>query len=231
VSDCSGDQGTAGSGGGGSAGPTGPAGEPGQPGPAGPGVFSLFIDDFFTTDGDPDGELPLTPVAIVEPALPEDSPIAFRMAVPQTYHAGNPVTMRLFFYRTGFDEGCFVFRVDARRLQHGSGIDFYGETRWVRVDLNQANTLAAQGAGAQAMLVIVDLPVNTDVTGSLQFPDDLAVGQFLAFELNAVESDGGSYTLLGVEFFESLEAMTPEFPHDIGLEGPPESDECDLVPA
>ena len=68
----------------GPAGPQGPAGEQGPSGPAGAagargsdgavgadGVdfFDIFIDDFFTIPGNPDGQLPVGLVKITEPAL------------------------------------------------------------------------------------------------------------------------------------------------------------------
>ncbi len=199
----------------GPAGPPGPAGSSGGSGPQGPPgadgpeFFDIFIDDFFTTDGAPWGNLPVVAVSIEEPALGVRDPytgttgiVAYRMAIPATYGAGNDVTMRLFFYQTGyFEEDCFIFTVDARRLRAGTGIANYGERRWVRVHTEEINGVTANGDVAPGIFLVVDLPVNT--AAGLDFPNDLEVADFLAFELNTYRMDGQMYHLLGVEFFES----------------------------
>jgi hypothetical protein len=60
-------------------------------------------------------------------------------------------------------------------------------------------------------MVVVDLPLNNaggGPAGGLGWPGDLRVGDFLAFELNVPDDslidEDVSYTLFGVEFFESL---------------------------
>ena len=113
-------------------GPQGPAGEdgsrgrPGRPGADGgdaPELFDIFVDDFFTKEGGPLGDLLVVTVPIDEPVLGVrdqftgvDGVIAYRVAIPDTYEPGNDVTMRLFLYRTGvYRSDCFVFAVDGRR--------------------------------------------------------------------------------------------------------------------
>ncbi|MCH9034263.1 MAG: collagen-like protein [Planctomycetes bacterium] len=128
-------------------GPAGTRGAPGAPGADGlqgePGadglsLFTIFVDDFFTTDGNPTGDLLVNFVSISEPELgsfsdvicdvgergdecPQGngtpSVVAYRVAIPEGYEAGNDVTMRLSFLRTGdFNGSCFVFSLDAARL-------------------------------------------------------------------------------------------------------------------
>ena len=213
--DCAGTPGAPGpngSGGGGSPGPQGPAGEPG------PLFISQYIDDFFTADVDPTGELPVNIVSIVEPRTPEDDPIGYRVNVPQLYTPGNQLNMRLFLYRTGPIDGCQVLRIDAARLRDGSPAETYGDPRFVR--LNLSNGVPAEGG----ILVLVDLPLNSNVFGGLNFPNDLIPGQFLAFELNTAVSDGGSYMMLGVEFYEAPINTTPAYPHQVSSQIP---EECD----
>jgi hypothetical protein len=193
-------------------GPAGAAGRPGVPGPAGPTgapgpeFFDIFIDDFFGAANTASGDLQVQAVQISEPALQVDTgPLAYRVAIPNRYGAGNPVTMRLSLYREGFESsGCFVFTLDSRRLRDGADIEVYGSQKFVRID----NSVAAPGGGAvagqasEAALLVVDLPLN-DATG-LGFANDLATGQFLAFELAADlrSGDFATYTLVNVEFFE-----------------------------
>jgi hypothetical protein len=194
----------------GATGATGAAGEQGPIGPAGPSFFDLFIDDFFGSVGTAPGEFPVVTVKLVEPGLGrpdersgENRNLAFRFPVPETYTSGNPVTLRLFFYRTGpvgIDQ-CFVFRVDALRLINGSPLDFYCDPRWVRPDIDR--TTAADPLG---LYWVVDLPIN-DAAG-LDYPDDLASTQLLAFELTTLSNDHGLYELLGAEIFESASATT-----------------------
>ncbi len=249
----------------GPAGPSGGAGSPGAPGlqgPPGPELFDMFVDNFF---GDADGALPVVLIPIVEPILgtrPFDpasgfSPaLAYRMAIPQTYDAGNDVTMRLFFFRTGpFDGDCLIFSVDARRLRNGQpGPQCYGGDagdncaagrRWITVTPpptdGTVGTPVPNGLNSGVYLV-VDLPINT--AAGLNLPNDLVVSDFLAFELQTVQHDGGQYEILGVEFFESAAGTartagaTIFFPDEepvcgCGGEGPDcnengQADHCDI---
>jgi len=64
----------------------------------------------------------------------------------------------------------------------------------------------------------VDLPLNTgsdDLTKGLGFPNDLQSADLLAFELNTIPGlkDGGCYTIVGAEFFESNEDYIVEVVH------------------
>jgi hypothetical protein len=213
----------------GPAGPVGPTGEQGpqgEPGENGPEFFSSYIDDFFSAAADPTGELPVVAVPIIEPLMPDDSPIAYRVAIPQMYDGNqqNMVTMRMFFYRTGGEpEGCFMFQIDAARAANGLPIGPYGQTRVVRISLGDADVDPAGG-----MLVVVDLPINSDANGrGLNYPADLDSAQFLAFELNNTDySDGGLYQLLGVEFFESSMGSAVMFPHIVGDPGELSCEDC-----
>lgn len=196
----------------GPAGATGPAGPAGPPGESGPSFFDVFIDDFFR-DARPLGSLQIQLVSIREPSFgPPDEATgdtgaaAYRVAVPPNYTTGNDVTMRLFFYQTGADgDDCFVLRVDSRRLRDGSGVEVYGGTRWVLVEGNKIQpTLSTADellGGVGGVLLVVDLPLNT--AAGMDFPNDLAAGELLAFELATHIFQFADYTLLGVEFFES----------------------------
>ena len=226
----------------GPAGPQGPAGQQGPAGPAGAagssgsdgaagadGVafFDIFIDDFFTISGNPDGQLPVGLVKITEPALGvpaidvetgEEVPaaIAYRVAMPETYNSGNDVTMRLFFYRPGADvEGCLVMTLDALRLRDGEDVADYGERIWIQLEGSAKD--AARASSIVALLgeedpsgvgFVIDVPINS-ASGLINDPNDLEVGDLLAFELATGQADdetichdGGRYQILGVEFFE-----------------------------
>ncbi len=196
----------------GATGPTGPAGPAGPQGEPGPTYFDVFIDDFFR-DARPLGSLQVQLVSIREPSFgPPDEATgdtgaaAYRVAIPPIYTAGNDVTMRLFLYQTGADgDDCFVLRVESRRLRDGSGVEVYGGTRWVLVEGNKIQpTLSTADellGGVGGVLLVVDLPLNT--AGGLDYPNDLAAGELLAFELATHIFQSADYTLLGVEFFES----------------------------
>ncbi|MHC5110625.1 MAG: hypothetical protein ACYTHJ_12205 [Planctomycetota bacterium] len=87
----------------GETGPAGPTGATGQDGSDGPSLFSIFVDDFFASENDGDGSLPVNTVNVREPKLGFNdgdgnfSSIAYRVVVPEIYDAGNDVTMRMFF--------------------------------------------------------------------------------------------------------------------------------------
>ena len=203
---------------------SGGSGPPGPPGADGPAFFNIFIDDFFGFFRGEEVSLPVQFVRIVEPFLGNfllprtagcaagfqcpDNAIAYRVAVPQRYHAGNDVTMRIYFYRVQMDspDDCFIFSLDARRLRDGSGIEVYGDRRFIRVDLpfdlkGPLSSGATAGFGEDGNLVVVDLPINTPE--GLDFPNDLSAADFLAFELNTARFDGATYEILGIEFTES----------------------------
>lgn len=210
----------------GASGSTGAQGEPGVEGPAGPSLFSVYVDDFFALVENPQGELEINLVSITEPALGnylDRAPlaaIAFRVGIPQTYDevAGNDVTMRLMFHRTGYYNGsCFIFRVDGRRLRNGEPVEVSGDTRYVRINAGDG---VARGEGETLdVYLVVDLPINVAREDGLEYHvGDLKVADLLAFEIANLygndgdnrngESfqDGGTYHLLGVEFFESVTA-------------------------
>ncbi len=209
-------------------GPQGPAGEPGGM------FFDVFIEDFFTYADHVPGSLPVNIVSIREPALGAPSPqigdagaIAYRLEISEVYEPGEELTMRLLFFRTGNvrDGDCLVFTLDSLRLRDGEDVAAYGSKHWVRVDANKPT--AHQKAAAEWLLgwhrkgdptptpdgryLVVDLPLHSEQ--GLGFPNDLMVTDMLAFEIaTAVKpnlsawDDGGRYELLGVEFFESVDA-------------------------
>jgi len=201
----------------GSSGSSGAQGPPGAPGPA---HFSVFVEEFFTVEGGSYNSLDLDPgqglpvVKIYGPALGVcgepvvgDSEavnvVAYRVPVPASYDASNPVTMRLFIWRTGehLEDKCFVFRLDAFRARHATGVEPYGLTRYIK--LNDPPDPDPDGT-----LLVVDLPLNNserDPLSGLAMPNDLWAADLLAFELNTIEefNDGGCYGLQGAEFFES----------------------------
>lgn len=175
---------------------------------------TLFIDAFYTAAG---GSITaarqadnFNPVDIFEPTLNCDvETVAYKMGVPQRYNLGgdgNPITMRVYLYRTGPTDGdCMVLRLDSFRAQRNQRIATYGGTRYLNLDLSG---LTPQDGNLEGLLV-VDLPLNNggDLTKSLGFPTPNPA-DLLAFELNVLNTDRfndtGCYTILGVDFFESL---------------------------
>ncbi len=209
-------------------GASGSSGSSGSSGASGPSFFDIFIDDFFGLNDRFDGtsaevvgvnpNLTVDVVTIDEPILdsPGQSAFAYRVAIPDSYQAGNDVTMRMFFFRTGgFTGDCFIFTVDARHLRAGTGVDAYDDCeaqrsaacgrRWVRVDTEILPTgMTAGDIEDTGVLVVVDLPLNSMVGLDLDRNARLAGGDFLAFEVARYEfHDGRRYQILGVEFFES----------------------------
>ena len=209
----------------GAAGADGEDGADGQDGADGPDFFDIFIDDFFEQElFSASSENPLLPVNVIridEPVLrfAEESPIAYRVAIPPRYQVGNDVTMRMFFYRTGTSDGdCFVMTLDSRRLRNQGGIEVYGDNcdgkasadcgrRWIRFDRDDGDV---SGNGVSTgILVVLDLPLNTasglNLERDLSGDQRLAPGDFLAFEINksSKSNDSRAYEILGVEFFES----------------------------
>jgi hypothetical protein len=101
-------------------------------------------------------------------------------------------------------DGCAVLRLDGFRAIHGEEIVTFGDTRYISLDLSEIDAFEEE-AGA---LLVVDLPLNNglDLLDSLGYPTPNA-GDLLAFEINLLDNerfnDGGCYTMLGVDFFES----------------------------
>lgn len=186
-------------------GPQGPPGDDGagQPTPDGLQPLYLSISEFYTTTGTANGQVDLGTVRISEPALGTPDPdtgrrraVAFRFTIPPAYQPQTPLNLRLFLYRTGprRAEFCFAFRIDAWRLVSGMGVQAYGAPAWVRPLLS---------GRADPELLVIDLPFN-DPDG-LGYPDDLAPAHIIAIEFNTSSppEEGGLYTLLGAEIFES----------------------------
>ncbi|MFO0837235.1 MAG: Calx-beta domain-containing protein [Phycisphaerae bacterium] len=197
-------------------GPDGPAGEPG------PAFFSVYLDRFFGAQFD-DG-FNVTPVRTPVATLKiGGGPVAYRVLIPALYDVATledltgrsapgahlPVTMRMFFRRQGpCTGGCFAFRMDARRLRDGDrepqcfgggAADCSDGSRWVA-----AASVCAVGDASKDTFLTIDLPLGAE---GLKYPE-IAVGDFLALELNGIFEDGGTYRLLGVEFFDSPTAQT-----------------------
>lgn len=211
--DCQGEDGldgTSGYSGTGSVGPMGPAGADGEDGTL---LFNTFVDDFFTVEGGSYAGMPLEAedlpvVEIYEPAIgycdnEEVGLVAFRVPIPVTYPGSNSVTMRLFIWRTGEKtDNCMVLRLDAFRSRHGFGNGTYGSSRFITLD----DPIDPDPTGA---LLVVDLPLNNEGDDGLCFPNNLEQGDLLAFELSDVTgfSDGGCFTIIGVEMYESEETQ------------------------
>jgi hypothetical protein len=182
-------------------------GKDGEQGPPGPLVFDEFIDDFFTT---PDGSISSlelgNKVSVLEPSIGEcDSAVdvvGYRFGILQMYETDNLITMRLFIWRTGPNNGaCFTARLDVFGARHGGGVNHLG-TRFVTLD----NPLFADPDGT---LIVVDLPLNNagnDPSKGLCLPPNMRPGDLLGFVLTETEDrkSGGCYTLVGAEFYESI---------------------------
>jgi hypothetical protein len=182
-------------------GDVGPAGEDGPPGPV---VFSVYVDTFYGAELADD--LSVVPTENEDPALgPDGDALAYTVVIPANFEGTNPINMRLLLYRTGpCDGNCLIFSIDARRYQLGaSGPECLGgeepdcsdATRWIRVE----GPCAAGAAEAEEFLV-VDLPLADN---GLEF-GEVAPGDVLAFELNTFMDDGGTYSVLGVEYSDAL---------------------------
>ncbi len=206
----------------GSSGPSGSAGAQGSQGPQGPPgpeFFDMVVDDFF---GNAEGNsMPVVLIRIDEPILGDYDwdaasdfapALAYRIAVPKSYDAGNDVTMRLFFFRTGrYNGDCLIFSLDARRLRNNEpGPQCYGGDaqdrceggrRWISITPPLLNGPTGGNGLNSGVYMVVDLPINS--AAGLNLPNDLRVTDFLAFELGTYQDDGGQYEILGVEFFES----------------------------
>jgi hypothetical protein len=176
----------------------GPQGEQGLPGPE---FFSVFVDEFFTYQGETGAY-----VATVDsnPAFHDGSgpPVSangWKFAIPNRYAGVNPVTMRLFiYYDTNFarQTDCEVFELVAVRLRDGEAAAQYGATAWVALEVESQNP---------SQFLVVDLPMNSP--GGLNWDNDLEAGHLLGFGMRWDDGEcvdlGREYRILGVEFFES----------------------------
>jgi hypothetical protein len=185
-------------------------GAPGIPGPAGISLFSVFVDDFFTVQGNPTGGIPVEIVQIEEPALGtinvqtgDADRVAYRVVIPAQYQGATTVVMRLFLVRQGgpMTGGQFSVRVFGKRLVDGSGtIDDY---------LDPAGRIVTVAPATSATeFKVIDLPLNVAVADGLG-GTALAAGDFLAFELETVTTDGSQYGIVGVEFYDVDAANVP----------------------
>jgi hypothetical protein len=199
----------------GASGPQGEPGEPGapgesgqtgEPGPAGPEFFSAYVDEFYIEE---DGDYRSTHST---PAFHQ--PVGWKVAIPQHYDAGNPITMRLFLHRQldgRPSANCEVFRLAVVRLRDGSPAEPIDEV-FLQMDVPIGDTGQDGGDPASDVFMIVDLPINTEDGLNLQFREaDLQPGQFLTFGMEWAElsnCDGELYSILGVEFYESALGQT-----------------------
>jgi hypothetical protein len=190
----------------GPAGPTGPEGPTGAEGPAGPAgdsgpeYFSVFIDEFYRI---PDTGSQYTSVE----SMPRfHAPVGWKVAIPNRYTPGNPVTMRLFLNQDySGNEGapyseCQVFRLAVVRRQAGAAADY--------VDNIYMTLVLPEGQlnGDGNLLLVVDVPINTPE--GLNLFGDLEPAQVLAFGMErygreCLSEKASPYSILGVEFFES----------------------------
>lgn len=209
----------------GSPGPVGPQGPPGPP------IFATFVDTFF--GGVADDVFGVVPMRVDEPSLGGDAgPLAFSVAVPSNFAEGNPLGMRLVLFRNGpCDGGCFIFTVDGRRAQMGdSEVQCFGGeaadcsdgTRWVLLDGGCEG--AEEGALDQTRFLIIDLPLGE---GGLGYPGVMP-GDLLAFELSTAGGDGGTYSILGVEFSDAGASLSVSATVYSAADGIPE--ECGVAP-
>ncbi len=178
---------------------------PGPAGARGPDQFSVQVEDFFGAQFD--DNFAATPMALDAAILAEGAgPIGFRAPIPLTYGTNGvrrAVNLRLVFVRSGPCDGtCTSFTIDTRCLETGSSapICFGGEAadcadgrRWIQ--LPEICTTGDEVGG----FIVVDLPL--DARG-LMLPTP-GPGDFLAFELNAVVTDAGSYRLVGAELYDA----------------------------
>lgn len=190
----------------------GPAGPAGSQGPAGPAIFTTYVDTFF--GGMADDIFGIVPVRVDEPSLGGDAgPLAFSVAIPGNFTPANSVSMRLVMFRDGpCAGGCFVFTLDARRAQTGDsqpqcfgGLenDCSDGTRWVLVDDVCAG--ADEGMEDLTQFLIIDLPLGDDGLGL----PSVMPGDLLAFELSTASGDGGTYSILGIEFSDAATSLSP----------------------
>jgi len=188
----------------GAQGPRGETGPQGPQGEIGPLVFTDFIDDFFTVDGGAYGVLPVNRVDISEPTLCHNGVdvVAYRYGLPSIYETDNLLTQRLFFLVDGHPtDGCRTFRMDIVGARHGRTVT-HKATRYFTV--KRPNNYDPAGT-----LVVVDLPINNpgnDPKQGLCITPNLKPADLLGFEINNVAEldDGLCYTLIGVEFFETI---------------------------
>ncbi|MFQ5805428.1 MAG: hypothetical protein ACE5I3_03145 [Phycisphaerae bacterium] len=193
-----------------------------------------MVDTFF--GGEFDEFLAVQPVREEEPKLGADTgPLAFSVTIPNHYDGVNPINMRVLAFRSGpCDADCFIFTVDARRLQPGratpecfGGVeaDCSDGRRWIRLDTPcSAEGDEAEDSGDVSVFLVIDLPL---AEAGLRFPA-VVPGDFLAFELNTFSADGGVYHILGVEFFNADSVPLPSATIYSSLESSPEG--CTSAP-
>ena len=182
-------------------------GAPGATGPAGPagsGLFDVQVQDFYNQQRDASGGLAVPNgdgiVRITEPAIGlATEGVAYRIMIPETYGGVNPIVMRLSFQRTPVTVpgAGFFFNVFASRLVNGSGaVEAYISPNPPVRTFTPTPPALANG------YIVLDLPLYAAVPDGLGGAA-LAAGDLVAFELDNAGTDGGLYTLLAVEFYET----------------------------
>lgn len=122
--------------------------------------------------------------------------------MPNHYSAGNPVTMRMYLFYDGIvNPECQVFRLAVIRLRRGATLQSFD---------NIYVQLVVPPGLPEDPLLVVDLPINTPA-GLNPFTADLERAQLLAFGMEWYDDEcrapeGSSYSILGVEFFDSATA-------------------------
>ena len=179
------------------------------PSPAGEAnLFTVWVTDFFGADPGtfPYGEggaVHLTEPVLGRLPLDPDNNVSFRVAIPDTYNGTNAVSMRLYLERVGVQgaapapvAGNLVFTVTVRRFVDGAAApDSYIATP----------TFTADVAASTTEFKVLTMPLTVAVPGGLG-GGALAVGDYLAFELECTGADGDEYLVLAAEFFESSTA-------------------------
>jgi hypothetical protein len=206
----------------GAAGQNGQNGANGADGAPGPAFFSQFVSQFFRPptnlqgDGAPGGESDDAPTF--------GAAVGWRMILSNRYHAGNPVTMRLYIDADySLDPGrpteCEQFRIAFVRMRNGAPVETYGTEKFVLINVPE---------NAGQVFMVIDLPLNVPV--GMNLPNDLQAGQLLGVGMEwsdpVCTTLGRDYRIFGVEFFESasdavttVDATITDTPQDCSCGG------------
>ena len=167
--------------------------------PGGENLFSIFIAEFGGRDDaafpfGEGGSLPFVDPVLGRAPVDPDNNVSFRVSVPSEYNGSRPICVRMFLLRTdGAIAGNLVFTVTVRSFQDGQS----GEVLYIN-----ATTVSVNAAAVVGEFKDLVLPLNAGIPNGLG-GGNVSGGDFLAFELESIASDGGEYQLLGVEFYDS----------------------------
>ncbi len=132
--------------------------------------------------------------------------ILFRAPVSQDYTPPEDVAVRLFFYRTGPRDGCFVFSIRVFLYRDGLQVTPFGTDQWIRVDIDESQEEFATLETGLEQAAVVYIPFKA--AAPLVDPPTLLPSDLLLFRVAAERSDGGTYDLLGAEFIDSIGEAT-----------------------